>query len=111
MSCGNLVGLPDRRPTFPDRLETELGTTCADPRGGGRFGHMAEQSPLTGYEPNNLIEISSERTPINFPSKRNSSSTDFNDVPTTIAASGATDTLHAGMTSPLFYARKRSQSL
>ena len=63
---------------------------------------MAEQAPLTGYEPNNLIEISSAHTPINFPSRRSSFSTDFNDVPTTIAASDATDTLDAGMTSPLF---------
>ena len=44
-----------------------------------------------------LIEISSQRTPIIFPSRRNS----FLDVPT-IAASDDTDTLDAGMTSPLF---------
>ena len=62
---------------------------------------MTEQSPLTGYEPNNLIEISSENADqISF--QENSFSTDFNDVPTTTAASGATDTLVAGMTSPLF---------
>ena len=101
MSCRNLLGLPDRQPTFPDRLETEPGIPFIDPGGGGWFGRVAEQSPLTGYERNNLIEISSQHTPINFPSRRNSFSTDFNDVPT-IAASDATDTLDAGMASPLF---------
>ena len=61
---------------------------------------MAEQSPFTGSEPENLIEIFSQHTPINFPSRSGSFSTDFNDVPTT-AASDATETLDAGMTSPL----------
>ena len=51
---------------------------------------MAEQSPLTSYELNGLIEISSEYTPINFPSKRNSFTTDLNDVPT-VAASDVTE--------------------
>ena len=60
MSCRNLLGLPDRRPTFPDRLETEPSTPCIDPGGGGWFGRVAEQSPLTSYEPNNLIEISNQ---------------------------------------------------
>ena len=86
---------------FPDGLETESGITCIDPGGGGWFGRMAEQSPVTGYEPKNLIEISSQHTPINFPSWRNSFNFDFNDVPT-IAASDDTDTLDAGMTSLLF---------
>ena len=95
MSCRNLLGLPDRRHTFPGRLETDLVFTCAAPRSGGWFG---EQFPITCYEPNNLIEISSEHTPINFPSKRNSFRTDFNDEPTIIAASDATDTLDAGVT-------------
>ena len=66
------------------------------------FGRVTEQSPLTGCEPNNLIEISREHTPINFPSGRNSFSTDFHDVPTITAAFDATDTLDAEMTSPLF---------
>ena len=47
---------------------------------------MAEQSPLTGCEPNSLIEISSEYTPINFLSRRNSFTTDLNDVPTAWAS-------------------------
>ena len=43
MSCGNLLVLPDRHLTSPDRLETESGVTCADPRGGGWFGRRTEQ--------------------------------------------------------------------
>ena len=109
MSCRNLLGLPDRRSTFSDGLETEPGIHCNDPGGGGWFGRMAEQSPLTGFEPKNLIEISSQHTPIDFLSRRNSFSTDFNDV-STIAASDDTDTLDAGMTSPVVHARKRDES-
>ena len=101
MSCRNLLGLLDRRSTFLDGLETEWEITFIDPSGGGWFGRMAGQSPLTGYEANNLIEISSQHTPINFHFRRHSFHTDFKDVPTT-AASAATDTLDSGVTSPLF---------
>ena len=38
----------------------------ATPQGGILFGHLAEQSPLTGCEAKSLNEISSEHTPINF---------------------------------------------
>ena len=41
----------------------------------------AEQSPLTGYEPRSLIEVSSEHTPINLPSRNGSVDTiDTTDV-------------------------------
>ena len=46
---------------FPAFLETELGADCADPRVVSWFDSMAEQSPLTSCEPDNLIEISSEQ--------------------------------------------------
>ena len=102
MSGRNLLGLPVRQSTFPDGLETESGIHCNDLSGGAWFDRMAEQSPLTGYEPNSLIEISIAHTPIIFPSRRNNFRTDFHhDVPT-IAASDGTDTLDAGVTSPLF---------
>ena len=102
MSCRHLLCQPEHRSIFPDRLETEPGIPCIDPGGCGWFGRVAEQYPLTGYEPKNLIEIFSQHTPINFFfQERSSFSTHFNDVPTT-AASDATDTLDAGMTSPLF---------
>ena len=105
MSCRNLLGLPLRHSTFPDPMETEPGIPCIDPSGGGWFGPVAEQSPLTGHEPNNLIEISSQHTPINFVF-----STDFNGVPTT-GASDDTDTLDAGMASPLFTQERQVNSL
>ena len=81
MSCRNLLGLPERRSTFPGGLETESLIPCIDLDGGGWFGRVAEQSSLTGYEPKNLIVISSQHTPINFPSRRNSFNADLNDVP------------------------------
>ena len=65
----NLLCVLDPPPLFPAILVTESGTTCADPRRGSWFGWMAEQSPLTSYEPNRLIEISSQHTPINFPAR------------------------------------------
>ena len=61
---------------------------------------MAEQSPITGYEPKDLIEISSEHTPTNFPSRKNSF-THIDDV-RTVVASDITETIEAGqLTSPL----------
>ena len=63
---------------------------------------MAEQSPITGYEPKDLIETSIEYTPINFPTRKKSFTTDIDDVPTTVA-SDITETIEAGqLTSPLF---------
>ena len=63
---------------------------------------MTEQSPITGLEPKDLIEISSDYTPINFPSRKNSFATDIDDVPT-VAASDIAETLKEGqLTSPLF---------
>ena len=47
MSCRNLLGLPERRSTLPDGLETESEIHCNDPGGGVWFGRRAEQSPLT----------------------------------------------------------------
>ena len=73
---------------LPMSRESAAGfdTTCADPRNGSWFGRMAEQSPMTGYELKDLIEISGEHTPINFPSRKNSFTTDIDDVPTVVAS-------------------------
>ena len=49
----------------------------ATPHGGLQFGH--------------LVEPSSEHTPINDPSRRNSSDTEYNDLTTTVAASENSD--------------------
>ena len=61
----NLIVLsqpPERRFTFPDGLETESGIPCIDPSGGGWFGRVAEQSPLTGQEPKNLARSPANTT-------------------------------------------------
>ena len=50
MSCRNLLGLLQRRSTFPVGLETESGIQCIDPGGGGWFGRVAGQSLLTGLQ-------------------------------------------------------------
>ena len=60
----NLLGVPGPLPLFPTTLFMESATTCADPRSGSWFGRVAEQRTLTGYEPQDLIETSSEHTPI-----------------------------------------------
>ena len=101
MSSRKLLGLPERQCKIPDGLETESWIHCNDPGGGVWYGRMTEQSPLTGCEPNNLVQISSAHTPIIFPSRRNSFHTDFDDVPS-IAASEDAETLDAGVTSFLF---------
>ena len=46
MSCRNLLGLSQRRSTFPDRLETESGIPCI-PAAVDGLGRMAERSPFT----------------------------------------------------------------
>ena len=90
----NLSGLLDHLLAFPATLVTESGETCADPRSGSLFGRMADQSPITGFEPKDLIEISSEYTPIHFPSRKNSFTADTDDVRTAIA-SDITETIEA----------------
>ena len=67
------------------------------------LAEIARRSPHTGYEPKSLIEISSEHTPIKFPSRKTSFNTDSNDLATTVAAPGVTDAIDVGqLTSPLF---------
>ena len=56
------------------------------------FGRLAEKSLLTGYELKSLIEVSSEHTPINLLSTKNSFDTDFDNLATTVAASEMHDT-------------------
>ena len=87
-----LLGVPDPPPLFPATLVTGSGTTCVDPRSGSLFGRMAEQSPTTGFESKDLIEISSEYTPSNFLSRKNSFTPDIDDVPT-VVASDITETI------------------
>ena len=49
-----------------------------------QFGRLAEQSPLTGYEPKSLVEVSSERTPIILFSRRGSLDTNVDDLAITL---------------------------
>ena len=63
------------------------------------FGRLDEQSPLAGYVPKTLIEVSSEQTPVNLfleevVSTRTSTTPD--DPVTTVDASEITDTTEAG---------------
>ena len=54
-------------------------------------------------EPNTCIDASSEHTPVNYPSRRNSLNADYNDLTTTVAASETPDMKEVGRsTSPLF---------
>ena len=83
----------------PGKSAGGFDTTCADPQSGSWFGRMAEQSPTAGFELKDLIEISGQHMPINFPSRKNSFTTDIDDVPTL----RLTETIEAGqLTSPLF---------
>ena len=96
--------------TFAPGLSTSLSllypSVCpstATLQGGLCLGRLAEQSPLTGYEPKSLIEVISEHTPINLPSKQGSFDTNLDDLATTVDASEVYDTTDVGrLTSPLF---------
>ena len=62
-----------------------------------------EQSPLTGYDPKSLIEVSSEHTPINLYSRKESLDTNLDDLATTVDAPEIYDATDVGrLTSPFF---------
>ena len=51
----------------PSLLLPSHGDIQCDPRPGAQLGRQAEQSPLTGYEPNDLTEVNnSEVAPALF---------------------------------------------
>ena len=96
--------------TPPPSTPTSLPLTgirrppCATPHRGIQFGRLAESTPLTFYEPKTCIDVSSEHTPINYPSRRNSFDTYYNDLATTVAASEPPDMKEVGQsTSPLLF--------
>ena len=69
-----LLDVPDPFPSYstpPPSTPTALSMTgirkspCATPHGGLLFGHLAESTPLTGYEPKTCIDVSSMRAPFN----------------------------------------------
>ena len=45
---------------------------CATPLWSGPSGHLADPTPNTGYEPKFCIDVSSEHTPINLPTRKSS---------------------------------------
>ena len=55
-----------------------------------------------GDEPKTCIEVTSEHTPINFPSRKNSIDMDFTNLATAVAASERVHTDLGHLTSPLF---------
>ena len=97
----NLLGVPDPPPlSYPasygirHNLRRSIGWFTLWPK--------SWADPISCYEPEDLIDISSEYTPITFPSRKNSFTTDIDDVPT-VVASDITETIEAGqLTSPLF---------
>ena len=62
------------------------------------FGHQAESSLLTGYEPKSCIDVSSDHTAINYTLRRNSFNLEH-DLTTTVAASETFDGFHQATTS------------
>ena len=84
---------------------------CATPHGGLEFGRLVEPTPLTGNEPIRCIDVSSELTPINYSSRRNSFNTDYNDFTTTVAASETPDMKEVWQSiSPLLFQEREVSS-
>ena len=74
----SLLGVPEFTPfppvctsatTTPTPLTGIRLDPCATPLWGGPSGHLADPTPNTGYEPKFCIDVSSEHTPINFPTR------------------------------------------
>ena len=78
-------------PYFPHPQHSPSAELPHDPRAEGQSGRLAEQSPLTGYEPNATVEVSSAKvTPVLPPSRRASFCTVYDsgeDVITTLVSS------------------------
>ena len=94
------------RSTFPLYCILLSDEKPNDPRTEGRSGRLALQSPLTGYEPNATVEVSSaEVTPVLLPSRRASFCSVKNsgqDVTTTPVSSEVDERQSMGMlASPL----------
>ena len=97
-------------PVFPSYQTT----TCTPPTG-LLLGRFAVQSPLTGYEPNASVEVSStEVTPTLFPSRNGSIGSPYNsgdDTATTPAVSEVGKRSDWGMlASPLFSQERQGRT-
>ena len=79
-----------------------------DPRTAGRFGRWTIQSPLTGYEPNAIVEISSTKRRISFWSEDNSGE----DVTSTPVSSEVHERRSIGrLTSPLLMQKREASAV
>ena len=105
-----MLGVPDpsppvlSTPPLTQPFTADWNRLCLR-RSHGAVHCLAEwlnRASLTGHEPKNLIEVSREHTHIDFPSRKNSFSTDVNDLITTVAASDLADVTAEPLTSPLF---------
>ena len=74
------------------------------------FGRLAEPSPLTGYEPNALNEVSSDATPVVLPSRRCSLGTNADDLATALDASEACDRSDVGRLTSILVSQEREAS-
>ena len=85
-----------------------------DPRTEGRSGRLAVESPLTGYEPNATVEMSSaEVTPILLPSRRASFCSVYiscEDVTTTLMSQEVDERQSMGMLASPLLMQKREAS-
>ena len=87
-----------------------------DPRTAGPFGRWTTQSPLTGYGPNVIVEISSTKIlPVHFPSRRTSFCSEDNsgeDVTTTPVSSEVHERRSIGrLTSPLLMQKRQASAV
>ena len=74
------------------------------------FRRVPRRGPC--YEPKSLIEVSSEHTPINLPSRTGGVDTNLDDLATTVEASELPDTKDVGrLTSSLFSQKREVLSL
>ena len=87
-----------------------------DPRTAGRFGRWTIQSPLTGYGPNAIVEISSTKiNPVHFPLRRTSFCSEDNsgeDVTTTPVSSEVHERRSIRrLTSPLLMQKREASAV
>ena len=81
-------------PSLPNCSPSESAGLAHFRTSGRKFGYLADpthSTPLTFYEPKTCIDVNSEHTPTNYPSRRNRVNTDYNDITTTVAASETPD--------------------
>ena len=96
--------------TSPSLLYPSMSPSTPFLQGGLCCGRLAEQSPLTGYEPKSLIEVSSEHPPVILPSRRGSLDTNVDDLVTTQDASEVCDTTDVGRFTSTLFSQEREVS-